>query len=218
MVILAKPYQSKRFLLVGPQGSGKGTQAQKLSALLHIPHISTGDIFREHIKQKTELGLKVQGLLSEGKLVPDEITNELIRQRLANPDCQGGFLLDGYPRTLPQAHFLESLAPIAAVIDIEVSDEESIRRISGRRTCSSCNKVYHLLYNPPPLPQRCACGGELFQREDDKEEVIQQRLTLYHHQTAPILAFFKPSGRLLIINGQQPIEKVFDDIIAALSH
>jgi adenylate kinase len=203
-----------RLILLGPQGSGKGTQAGLLGKKFGIPQISTGNALRENIEKGTELGRIAKRIMDEGRLVSDDIVNRIVESRLRENDAKKGFMLDGYPRNIPQAEFLSKIGKIDAVIEIEVPDAESIRRISGRRTCK-CGAVYHTFYNPPAVPGICdRCGGKLFQRDDDKEEAIRERLAIYHNETEPIIRFY--SDRHIKINGEQPIEKVFEDILAGL--
>lgn len=206
------------FIIFGPQGSGKGTQAEILADKLNIPHISTGDIFRENIKNQTELGKKAKEYIDQGKLVPDDLTIELIKNRLNQADCLQGFILDGYPRTIPQAEALDRIIMIDKVVmEVWISDEESVKRLSGRRTCSKCGAVYHLVFNSPQKENKCdKCGSGLIIREDDKEEVIKKRLTEYHQQTEPLKEYYRKQGKLLTIDGMPPIPEVTREILKKL--
>ncbi len=200
-------------LFIGPQGSGKGTQAELLSKKLSIPYISTGNIFRENIVNETELGKMAKKFIDEGKLVPDEVTNNIVKDRLAKEDVKSGFIFDGYPRNLFQADFFDNIAKLDKVFEIYVSDKESIRRLADRRSCK-CGAVYHLKYNPPKVPNKCdKCGGELFIREDDKEEKIKERLRIYHNETERLLNYYDKKGILITIDGEQPIAKVHSDVM-----
>ena len=194
---------------MGPQGSGKGTQADTLSQKLGAPHISTGEIFRENIKNRTELGKKIDSIVKSGALVPDKITNEITKQRLEQKDCSNGFILDGFPRNLTQAEFLDKVKEIGLVLEVWISDEEAIKRISQRRTCPKCQKVYHLIYNPPKNNEICdECGQKLIVREDDREEAVKNRLKIYHEQTKPLIDYYKAKGAYEQIDGMPPIPEV----------
>lgn len=205
-----------KILFIGPQCSGKGTQAEMLSKQLNIPYISTGNIFRENILGQTELGKLAKIYMSEGKLVPDEVTNNLVKNRFKNKDVEKGFILDGYPRNLSQAEFFNNVSPLDNVFEIDISDDEALLRILGRRSCK-CGAVFHLKYNPPKKIGICdKCGGALFIRDDDKEEKIKERLRIYHQETKKLLDFYSEKGILIKINGEQPIQKVHKDIIRKL--
>ena len=205
-----------RLIIIGPQGSGKGTQAKKLSLKYNIPHISTGDIFRENIKQKTSLGLMAEELINQGKLVPDDITFEIVKKRLEENDCQVGYILDGFPRNVIQADMLESFSKTDFAINISVKDKEAIHRISGRRTCIN-GHVYHINLNPPKKTGICDIDGKpLFQRDDDKPETIRKRLKTYHEKTKPLIDYYTNLGKTIDAHGEQPIEKVYKDIVKAL--
>ena len=198
---------------MGPQGSGKGTQAQKIAISFSIPHISTGDIFRENMRNNTPLGREAKTYIDQGNLVPDEITNKMIKERLAKPDCQAGFILDGYPRTLDQLNFLLASLKIDFALDIEISDDEAIQRISGRRVCQSCGKGYHINFLRPQQTGICdVCQGTLVQRSDDEPEAVTRRLEIYHSQSQAILAALDEKGLLRRVNGSQSIPEVFNDI------
>lgn len=203
---------------MGLPGAGKGTQAEKIVEKYHIPHISTGDMFRAAIKDGTELGLKAKSFIDKGELVPDEVTIGIVRERLSKPDCQKGFLLDGFPRTVAQAEALENMLselerPIDYVINVDVDKDILLERLTGRRICTECGATYHLVFNPPSKEGVCdRCGGELYQRADDNEETVQNRLEVNLKQTQPLLSFYEDKGYLRNINGQQDIDKVFADI------
>ncbi|MFH1192439.1 MAG: adenylate kinase [bacterium] len=203
-------------LFIGPQGSGKGTQVEMLSKKLNIPYISTGNIFRENIVNETELGKMAKKFINEGELVPDEVTNNIVEDRLSKDDVKNGFIFDGYPRNLLQADFLDNVAKLDKVFEIYISDKESIRRLADRRSCK-CGAVYHLKYNPPVKPGLCdKCGEKLFIREDDKEEKIKERLKIYHKETEKILNYYDKKGILITIDGEQPIAKVHADVMEKL--
>lgn len=200
-------------LFIGPQGSGKGTQAQLLSKKFSIPYISTGNIFRENISNKTDLGKLALKYIDKGKLVPDKVTNDLINSRLSSNDARKGFILDGYPRNLKQARFLDNIAKLDIVFEVYISDKESVFRIAGRRSCK-CGAVYHVKFKPPKRKGICdKCGGRLFIREDDKKEKIMERLRIYHDETEKLLPYYEKQGVLMKINGEQAISKVHKDII-----
>ncbi|OCL27819.1 adenylate kinase [Orenia metallireducens] len=205
-------------VLVGPPGAGKGTQAARLEEAYEIPHISTGDMFRKAIKEETELGKKTKEYMDQGKLVPDEVTIGIVRERLSQKDCQQGFILDGFPRTVNQADALNSIladmnTSLDAVINIKVSDAEVIDRLSGRRICKSCGASYHVKFNPPKVAGVCnECEGELYQREDDNPNTIQQRLDVYSEQTSPLINYYRESNLLKTINGEDSLDNVFFEI------
>ena len=206
-----------KILLFGPQGSGKGTQSDKIIAALNIPAIVPGNIFRKNIAEKTDLGKKVIEYTNSGKLVPDEITNALIFDRLNQDDCENGFLLDGFPRNKTQAEALNKEHEVNSAVLINISDDEAIKRLSRRRVCE-CGATYHLDYNPPKAEGVCDdCGKEIFHRDDDKPEVIKKRLSIYHEETAPILQIFKDKGIFHEINGEQSIEDVWNDVKKVLN-
>jgi adenylate kinase len=205
-------------VLMGLPGAGKGTQAEKIVEQYGIPHISTGDMFRAAMKEGTELGLQAKSFMDKGELVPDEVTIGIVRERLSKDDCQKGFLLDGFPRTVPQADALETLLvelnrEINFVININVDKDILMERLTGRRICKDCGATYHLVFNPPAKEGVCdRCGGELYQRADDNEETVQNRLDVNIKQSKPLLDFYEAKGYLRTINGQQDIRKVFADI------
>jgi adenylate kinase len=209
-------------ILLGPPGSGKGTQAQKLVERYHIPQISTGDILRSAVKEKTPLGVEAKKYMDQGRLVPDEVVVGLVRDRLKTPDCNDGFILDGFPRTVPQAEALESTLQdmkrgIDHCVSIEVDKEELIRRLTGRRTCRNCGAMYHLIFDPPTTEGVCnKCGGELYQRDDDKEETIRARLKVYEEQTAPLIEYYRNRELLRTIQGVGAPEKIFKEIVKAI--
>lgn len=210
-------------ILIGPPGSGKGTQAARLRDALGLPHIASGDLFREHLKQETELGLRARGYMERGELVPDEITIAMVMERLVRPDCSGGALLDGFPRTIGQAEALErALADhghrLRRVLYITAPDEVLVERISGRRLCRLCQESYHIRFNPPRQPGVCdRDGGELYQRDDDRPETVRRRLEVYRQQTRPLVDHYRRQGLLAEINGDQPIEQVTADLLAAVT-
>lgn len=203
---------------MGLPGAGKGTQAEKIVEKYGIPHISTGDMFRAAMKEGTELGLQAKSFMDKGELVPDEVTIGIVRERLSKEDCQTGFLLDGFPRTVPQAEALENLLVdldrvIDYVINIQVDKDILMDRLTGRRICKNCGATYHLVFNPPQHEGICdRCGGELYQRADDNEETVQNRLDVNIKQSQPLLDFYETKGYLRSINGQQDIHKVLADI------
>src|SRR3989338_5933547 len=204
-----------RIILIGPQGSGKGTQAELLMKKFAIPQISTGNILRDNMEKGTELGKVVRQNINEGKLVPDEVTIGIVKERLGRPDCRDGFILDGFPRNLVQADGLKKISNVDMVIEIYVPDRESIKRISGRRTCKKCNAVYHVFYNPPKIQEIFdKCGSRLVQREDDREDTIRKRLELYHKETKPLVNFYK--NKHIKIDGVNSIENVFEKILEEL--
>jgi adenylate kinase len=211
-----------RIVMLGAPGSGKGTQAKLLSEVLNIPHISTGDIFRKNISERTALGLKAKAMIDGGLLVPDEITNEIAKNRILEEDCANGFILDGYPRTLGQARYLDSVMKgfdmsLTAAVNIDVADRSIIDRLSGRRTCRSCGEISSITENPPRKDGACdICGGVLEIRADDKPETVMKRLELYHMETAALIDYYMEQGKLVPINGSQEIGTVLRDIKTAL--
>jgi adenylate kinase len=203
-----------RLVLVGPPGAGKGTQAEYIAAHLAVPKISTGDIFRANLAAGTPLGLEAKRYMEAGQLVPDEVTINMVRERLAEPDAADGFLLDGFPRTLPQATALDKLLAdlgvgLDVVLELIVDSDEVIRRLSGRRTCRSCGKIWHEVFDPPSREGVCdRCGGELYQRDDDKPETVAERLRVYARDTAPLVDFYGAQGKLVGIDATGPVEDV----------
>jgi len=210
-------------VLMGLPGAGKGTQAEKIVDKYGIPHISTGDMFRAAMKDETELGLKAKSFMDKGELVPDEVTIGIVRERLSKEDCEKGFLLDGFPRTVPQADALESILSdlgkkLDFVINVQVDKDILMERLTGRRICKSCGATYHLVFNPPAQSDVCdRCGGELYQRADDNEETVNNRLEVNIKQSQPLLDFYGSKGYLRDIDGQQDIQKVFLDLDTLLS-
>ena len=211
-----------RIILLGPPGAGKGTQAAGIVEKHNIPHISTGDIFRKNIKEGTELGNKAKSYMDQGMLVPDELTVGLVKDRLLQDDCKDGFLLDGFPRNTFQAEALDKFldeinSPLNNVINIEVDKNLLVTRAVGRRICKQCSATYHVEFNPPKVAGVCdVCGGELYQRADDNEETVSKRIQVYLDETKPLIEYYSNKGIISTIEGEQSIDKVFEDIIAAL--
>jgi adenylate kinase len=211
-----------RAVLVGPPGAGKGTQAQFIASHLAIPKISTGDIFRSNVSTGTALGRRAKDYMDRGDLVPDEVTIAMVIGRLQEDDAQAGFLLDGFPRNVPQAETLKKLLSdwdtrLDIVLELVVDDDEVVRRLSGRRTCRRCGRVWHATFDPPSRKDRCDdCDGELFQRDDDREETIRHRIDVYAQQTQPLIAFYADEGTLLGIDATGPVEEITDRALAAL--
>ena len=211
-----------RVVLVGPPGAGKGTQAQFISSHLAIPKVSTGDIFRYNVSVGTEMGREARTFMDRGDLVPDEVTIAMVASRLQEDDAQAGFLLDGFPRNVPQAERLKKMLAewgqrLDIVLELVVDNDEVIRRLSGRRTCRTCGRVWHIAFDPPSRPDRCdECGGELFQRDDDREETIRHRLEVYQQQTQPLISFYADEGILLGIDATGPVDDVTDRALLAL--
>ncbi|CCQ22159.1 Adenylate kinase [Listeria monocytogenes N53-1] len=203
---------------MGLPGAGKGTQAEQIVEKYNIPHISTGDMFRAAMKNNTELGRKAKSFMDNGDLVPDEVTNGIVRERLSEDDAKDGFLLDGFPRTVEQAQELENIlsdlgTELDAVINIDVEKDVLMKRLTGRWICRTCGKTYHEIYNPPKVPGKCDLdGGELYQRDDDKKETVEKRLNVNMKQTKPLLDFYSEKGKLHNINGEQDIKDVFVDV------
>lgn len=213
---------SMKIIMLGAPGAGKGTQAKKIAAKYQIPHVSTGDIFRANIKNGTELGMKAKSYMDAGGLVPDEITIGMLLDRIHEADCENGYVLDGFPRTIPQAESLtEALAGMDEKIDyavnVDVPDENIISRMSGRRACLNCGATYHIVYNPPKQDGVCdVCGDQLVLRDDDKPETVQKRLSVYHDQTQPLIEYYEKAGVLKQVDGTQDMEAVFQDIVKIL--
>lgn len=207
-----------KLILLGAPGAGKGTQAEKICEHYQIPAISTGNIIRAALKNGTEMGLKAKSYMEAGQLVPDEVVIGIIQERLKEEDCKNGFILDGFPRTIPQAQALEDMGiEIDKVVDIEVPDEKITARMSGRRVCAQCANSYHLLYKQPKQEGICdACGGELVQRKDDAPETVQARLVEYHEMTEPLKDFYAKLGKLKIVEGQEEVEDTTKLVFAAL--
>lgn len=211
-----------KIIMLGAPGAGKGTQAKKIAEKYHIPHVSTGDIFRTNIKEGTELGMKAKTFMDQGMLVPDEITIGMLMDRIREDDCAGGYVLDGFPRTIPQAESLsEALGKMGQKIDyavnIDVPDENIIDRMAGRRACLTCGFTYHVKYNPSKVEGICdICGSDLVLREDDQPETVKKRLDIYHKQTQPLIVYYKSAGVLREVDGTQDMDMVFQEITAVL--
>ncbi len=211
-----------KIIMLGAPGAGKGTQAKQIADKYHIPHISTGDIFRANIKNGTELGKKAKEYMDQGALVPDELTCDLVMDRIAQDDAKNGFVLDGFPRTIPQAEALTAaLEKIGQkmdfAIDVDVPDENIVNRMSGRRACLNCGATYHIVSIPPKKEGICdRCGNEIVLRDDDKPETVQKRLTVYHEQTQPLIDYYKKQGILKSVDGTVPMDEVFRSIVAIL--
>lgn len=211
-----------KIIMLGAPGAGKGTQAQMICDKYNIPHISTGDLFRSNIKNGTELGKKAKEYMDKGQLVPDELTVELLLDRVANEDCKDGYVLDGFPRTIPQADVLDKELTklsdkIDFAIDVEVPDENIVRRMSGRRACLKCGATYHIEHIPPKQEGICdRCGSELVQRDDDKPETVQNRLSVYHEQTQPLIEYYNGKNILKTVDGTKEMNDVFEDIVKIL--
>lgn len=209
-----------KIIMLGAPGAGKGTQATRIAEKYHIPHISTGDIFRANIKEGTELGLKAKAYMDAGELVPDSLTVELLLDRVAKDDCVNGYVLDGFPRTIAQADVLtEALLKtgdqVDLAINVDVPDEHIAKRMSGRRSCPHCGQAYHIEFEPPVKEGICdKCGTELIQRDDDKPETVTKRLAVYHEQTQPLIEYYDNKGVLKTIDGTKPMDEVFADITA----
>ena len=201
-------------IFLGPPGAGKGTQAQRVCDALNIPQISTGDILRRAIKEQTPTGLKAKSFIDAGDLVPDEVVIDIVKERLAQEDCQGGYILDGFPRTVPQAEALATFADINAVVELDVADEVLVNRLSGRRVCLQCGATYHV--NMLGGETKCKCGNDLIQRDDDKPETVLSRLTVYHNQTAPLVDFYQAKGLLHKIDGAQGVDEIYQNILNTL--
>lgn len=211
-----------KIIMLGAPGAGKGTQAKMIAAKFGIPHISTGDIFRANIKNQTELGKKAKAYMDQGQLVPDELTVNLVADRIVKEDCANGFVLDGFPRTIPQAEALDAAlvamnAKIDYAIDVEVPDSSIISRMGGRRACVGCGATYHIVYNPTKVDGVCdACGAKLILRDDDKPETVKERLNVYHTQTQPLIDFYEKKGCLKSVDGTQSIDAIFEQITKIL--
>ena len=205
-------------ILLGAPGAGKGTQAEVICEHFSIPSISTGNMIREAISNQTELGLKAKKFIDEGKLVPDEVVINIVKQRLSEEDCQNGFILDGFPRTVPQAEALEVMGvSIDKVLDIEVADSTICERLSGRRICKNCAASYHTKYKPSADGETCdKCGGQLICRKDDHPDTVLERLRVYHEQTEPLISFYKSRGKLIVIEGQEEVADTSRLTLAAL--
>ena len=211
-----------KIIMLGAPGAGKGTQAKKIADVCKIPHISTGDIFRANIKNGTELGAKAKEYMDKGLLVPDELVCDLVVDRIQQDDCKNGFILDGFPRTIPQAEALtNALSAIGQnmdfAIDVDVPDENIIHRMSGRRACVGCGATYHIVYNPTKVENICdVCGEKLILRDDDKPETVKKRLNVYHEQTQPLIDYYQTQGILRTVDGTKDMDEVFADILKVL--
>lgn len=209
-------------IFLGGPGAGKGTQSLRVAEKLGIPHISTGDIFREHIRNKTDLGILAEGYISKGQLVPDEVTMSLIEVRIHADDCKKGFILDGFPRTINQAELFDKLLAkeykkVDKVINLDVADETIVNRLANRRVCPKCGAAYHTKYLQPKKEGICdLCGAELIQRDDDREEVILKRLSAYHTQTEPLIKYYKEAGTIVDVDGSRVVKIIFDDIMEVI--
>ena len=212
-----------KIIMLGAPGAGKGTQAKMIADKFNIPHISTGDIFRANIKNGTELGKKAKEYMDKGQLVPDELTVEILLDRVANDDCKNGYVLDGFPRTIPQADVLDKeLTKLGDKVDfainVDVPDENIVRRMSGRRACLKCGATYHIEHIPPKKEGICdKCGSELVQRDDDKPETVQNRLSVYHEQTQPLIDYYDKKNILKSVDGTKDMQEVFSDIVNILN-
>ena len=211
-----------KIIMLGAPGAGKGTQAKKISAKYEIPHISTGDIFRANIKNGTELGKKAKSFMDQGLLVPDELTVDLVMDRIQKEDCKNGYILDGFPRTIPQAEALEQALKALGekldyAIEVDVPDENIVKRMSGRRACVHCGATYHIVHAPTKVENICdVCGGELILRDDDKPETVKKRLDVYHEQTQPLIDYYSKAGILKNVDGTVDMEEVFQAIVGIL--
>ena len=206
-----------RMILLGAPGAGKGTQADVIREKFGIPQISTGNIIREQVKSGSELGKQVKSVIESGKLVSDDLVIALVRDRLQAPDCANGFILDGFPRTIPQAEALATISDIDVVLEIYVPDEKIVRRMSGRRTCPACGATFHVEYNAPKVEGKCdTCGADLIVRADDSEQVVSDRLKVFHDQTEPLIAFYKAQGKVKTVVGQEEVADTTRLVLEAL--
>ena len=212
----------KIYVLAGPPGSGKGTQAKLLAPKLNMPHISLGDLLREAVRNGTKTGLLAKGYLDAGKLVPDKVAIDVAEEAVSKDECRKGFVIDGFPRTLEQAILFDKLVAklkfdLAKVLYINIPMEEILRRLTGRRSCKACGAVYHIVFNPPKVENKCdKCGGELYQRHDDTEDVIKVRYEVYKKQTMPLIDYYTKSGKLANIDGTKPVAEVFKEVCNAI--
>ncbi|MGA1848801.1 MAG: adenylate kinase [Thermoplasmatota archaeon] len=205
-----------KIALFGPPGAGKGTQAKYIVDRFDIPQISTGDLLRAQVREGTELGKMAKGYMDKGALVPSEVVIGMMKERVSEEDCRGGFILDGFPRAIPQAKALEDFVELDAVVNITVDESALIRRITGRRMCK-CGATYHIDFNPPEIPGKCdKCGGPLYQRDDDREETVRNRLDVYRSQTEPLIEYYREKGILKEIDGNRSIDEISSDIISYL--
>ena len=222
VMLYNKENEIMKIIMLGAPGAGKGTQAKQIADKYSIPHISTGDIFRANIKNGTELGKKAKEYMDQGLLVPDELTCDLVMDRIQQEDCVNGFVLDGFPRTIPQAEALTAALDninqkMDFAVDVDVPDESIVNRMGGRRACLNCGATYHIISIPTKVEGICdRCGNEVVLRDDDKPETVQKRLSVYHEQTKPLIDYYGAQGILQSVDGTQPMEKVFEDIIAIL--
>ena len=207
-----------KIILLGAPGAGKGTQAEKICEALSVPSISTGDIIRSALKSGSEIGMKAKSYMDSGDLVPDEIVIYIVKERISHPDCKNGFVLDGFPRTIPQAEALDNMGVgIDKVIEFKVSDETIVKRMSGRRVCEKCSTGYNMLYKKPRVEGKCdKCSGTLIQRKDDTPETVKARLIVYHKQTEPLKDYYKAQGKLIVIDGEQEIKDITQKALKAL--
>ena len=206
-----------KLLILGAPGAGKGTQAARVAEALHIPHVSTGDIFRANIRNHTELGTLAESYISKGQLVPDDVTINMLMARLAEEDCAGGYILDGFPRTIPQAEALTGKTSLDCAINLAVKDEDIMTRMGGRRVCPKCGASYHIVSNPPHKEGICdVCGDQLIIRDDDKPETVQNRLNVYHEQTAPLIDYYEKQGILKQVDGAKPLDEVTESVLRAI--
>jgi adenylate kinase len=206
-----------KLVIFGPPSAGKGTQAQKLAKKYGIPQVATGDLLREHVAKKTPIGLKVKAILDAGKLGPDDLIVQIIKDRVSQPDAKNGYLLDGFPRTMNQANELEKMTDIDLVLNIGVDTELLVERAVGRRICPKCSAVYHVKFNPPKKAGTCdKCGSVLIQRDDDKEETVRKRLKVYQDQTAPLIEHYRKKGKIVDIDGSLGIDGVFEQMVRAI--
>ena len=213
-----------RIVLLGPPGAGKGTQAKRISERFGIPQISTGDILRDAVKRNTPLGIKARTFMDKGELVPDEVVIGIVEERLKEKDCTRGWILDGFPRTVPQAEALDRIlekhnTPVEYVLNFEIEEDEVIKRLTGRRNCEKCNNVYNIYFSPPVKEGVCdVCGGKLVQRSDDDEETVRERLRVYKEKTSPLIDYYNKKGRLYKIDANGDLEKVEEEIFKILEH
>jgi len=209
-------------VLLGPPGSGKGTQAKRLVKTLGTPHVSSGDLFRHHLSNETALGKLAQSYMEKGELVPDDVTVDMVMERISRPDCEEGVILDGFPRTLTQAEALKKAMDsrgqeVTVVPLIRVSDEEVVRRLTARRVCEECGAVYNLVFSPPEEEGVCdVCGGDLYQREDDNPETVQHRLYTYYKETSPLIGYYFAQDKLVEIDGERAVEQVSEGLLEAI--